>query len=171
MNPLTLRAMMPQLPDDVGAHVASQALLGEAVKAELMMDSFIAARLGRSTYEVLLLQSKAICHLSINVKIGLLEELMGAEEWDDDFPFVIPVLRALFALRNKLAHSIPYFMDGTDQGEVTANLWSSRRGNVKFEEVKVSTIVGLVHSSAHVTSVDMAFLHVRALPEGYWSAK
>ncbi|AVZ71050.1 hypothetical protein SLUN_01070 [Streptomyces lunaelactis] len=171
MNPLRLRALVTRLPDDISVSLAAQALLGQAVQAEVMMDTLIASRLGRSTYEVLLLQSKAICQLSINAKLGLLQEILEAERWDDDFPFVLPVLRALFTLRNKLAHSLPYEFDGADQGELTANLWSSRRGAVKIEQVSLATMVGLVHSAQHVTQVDMQFLHVRALPEEYWTAE
>jgi hypothetical protein len=81
----------------------------------------------------------------------------------------MPVLRAVFALRNKLAHSLPFGLVDDDPNGVIASLRSVRRGSVKIEEVAVATIVGLCHSAQHVTQVDMSFLHVRALPLTYWS--
>ncbi|MFH8987138.1 hypothetical protein [Streptomyces sp. NPDC017940] len=169
MDALRLRAAVAKLPDDISVSMAAHHLLGRAVQAEAMMDSVIAARLGRSIAEVLVLHGKVISQMSINAKLSLLQEIMEGEGWGDDFPFVVPVLRALFALRNKLAHSLPFGFAETPLAQPAARFWSARRGNVKIEEITVSTIVGMVHSAQHVIGVDMNFLHVRALPDSYWT--
>jgi hypothetical protein len=171
MDPLTLRSLVSRLPDDISVPLAAQALLGQAVQAEVVMDNLIASRLGRSFHEIVLLQSRAMPQLSINAKLGLLQDIMETEGWDDDFPFVLPVLRALFNLRNKLAHSLPQGGSEADRVGGVVTLWSQRRGVTKIDKVSLSVIVALVHSAQHVESVDMQFLHVRALPEEYWTAE
>jgi hypothetical protein len=171
MDPLTLRSLVSRLPDDISVPLASQALLGQAVAAEVVMDSLIAARLGRSFHEIVQLQNRAMPQLSINAKLGLLQDIMETEGWDDDFPFVLPVLRALFSLRNKLAHSLTQDGSEADREDRMVTLWSQRRGVKKVEKVSLSAIVAMVHSAQHVEAVDMQFLHVRALPEDYWTAE
>lgn len=146
-------------------------LLGHAVTAEVMMNSVISARLGRDLGEISLLETKAISQLSVNARISLLEEIMQSEGWDLDFPFVIPVLRALFSMRNKLAHSLAYGLESSEAGDVTAVRWSFRRGAVTEEAISIETIMGLARSAEAVAMVEMSFLHVRAIPTSYWMAE
>ncbi|RSN91153.1 hypothetical protein DMH26_27155 [Streptomyces sp. WAC 05379] len=154
-----------------GFAVAMHDLLGHAVKAELMMNSVISARLGRDVAEISLMETKAIPQLSVNARISLLEEIMQSEGWDEDFPFVIPVLRALFNMRNKLAHSLAYGLETSDAGDVKAVRWSFRRGARTEETIDIETVMGLARSAEAVASVEMSFLHVRALPTSYWTAE
>lgn len=157
--------------NNAGLAVAMHELLGHAVTAELMMNSIISARLGRDVAEISLLETKAIAQLSVNVRISLLEEIMLSEGWDEDFPFVIPVLRALFIMRNKLAHSLTYGLETVDTGELMAIRSSLRRGAVARESIPIATIRGLARSAYFVTEVEMSFLHVRAIPISYWLAE
>ncbi|CAM5448128.1 RiboL-PSP-HEPN domain-containing protein OS=Streptomyces griseorubiginosus OX=67304 GN=AQJ54_32925 PE=4 SV=1 [Streptomyces griseorubiginosus] len=127
------------------------------------MNSVISAHLGRNLETILLLEAKAISQMSVNSRISLLEEIMQQEGWDQDFPFVVPVLRAIFAMRNKLAHSVAYGFDLSVRSSV-------RRGSVSEESIPIQTITGLSRSAHFVTNVEMSFLQVRALPESYWTA-
>ncbi|MFF2994721.1 hypothetical protein ACFVTC_09085 [Streptomyces sp. NPDC057950] len=146
-------------------------LLGHAVMGELMMNSIISARLGRDLDAMSLLEAKAISQLSVNTRISLLEEIMQSEGWDQDFPFVVPVLRELFAMRNKLAHSLAFGHDTTDSGDLTAVRRSFRRGAATQEGISLAKIVGLSRSAHFVTTVEMSFLQVRAIPISYWTAE
>ncbi|MFD8219762.1 hypothetical protein ACFV2U_40275, partial [Streptomyces sp. NPDC059697] len=123
-----------------------------------------AQSLGRDLESIFLLETKAIAQLSVNSKISLLEEIMQSEGWDQDSPFIIPVLRAIFAMRNKLAHSVAYGFDSSVRSSV-------RRGTASTDAIPVKTITGLARSAHFVTNVEMSFLHVRALPVSYWTAE
>ncbi|MFJ3284345.1 hypothetical protein ACIPMW_03535 [Streptomyces sp. NPDC086669] len=164
-------SLLSSVIDKAGFAVAMHDLLGHAVTAEVMMNSVISARLGRDLGEITLLETKAISQLSVNARISLLEEIMQSEGWDYDFPFVIPVLRALFSMRNKLAHSLAYGLEASEAGGMTAVRWSFRRGAVTEETIPIETIMGLARSAEAVAMVEMSFLHVRALPASYWMAE
>jgi hypothetical protein len=49
---------------------------------------------------------------------------VALEGWDDDFPFVIPVLRAVFAQRPWLAHALSFGL-ADDPSNGLARMWSA----------------------------------------------
>jgi hypothetical protein len=77
------------------------------------------------------LQSEVLWRLPIAVRIGMLEDLLERHGLTDRWPFIIPVLRSFFDLRNTLAHGLTFTgltPDGPTPDGVTITTLKRGRG-------------------------------------------
>lgn len=81
-------------------------LLDTAFRAELAITDVVATYLGRDVWRIETLRDELIGTLSVQQRLRILFLIMDRERWHDDLPFVQPVLKRLFELRNYLAHSL-----------------------------------------------------------------
>lgn len=100
-----------------------------AVRLEYALDAVVAASYASSATEADLLNMEILSSVPIHKRISTLDGVLRRRELADSYPFVIPILKKLFELRNSLAHSI----DDTsvDPGDGAIQLLSMRKGRLQ----------------------------------------
>ena len=101
-------------------------MLELAVRLEIATDAVIAASFARSANAAELLSIEVLSGVPVQKRISTLEGVLERHELVETYPFVVPILRKLFGLRNALAHSID---DTTvDPGDGAVQLLGIRKG-------------------------------------------
>ena len=147
-------------------HKAQAEMLEVAFRAEIAITSVVAARLGRDTPQIIRLQDQALPQLSIPARLRLLREIMDEESWSDDFPFVVPVLERLFAIRNTLAHSLTSSFGEQDGGD-----WSFTRASTRRVESFSISKLTYISRAAERAIISLHFIWVRSMPKSFWLDK
>jgi hypothetical protein len=106
-------------------------LTEHAARLDDTMTLNLAIHYGRGPEHVLSLLSEVFWRVPIEVRISLLDEALWRTGLHDEVPFLVPNLRAIFHIRNNLAHSITYRM--TDE---IIDLRTVKRG--KAAEIKLA---------------------------------
>ncbi|MHA4950582.1 hypothetical protein ACX27O_24965 [Micromonospora sp. SD19] len=151
--------------------MARSAVLDTAFHAEQFLTDVVAAYLGRRVKDVAYLAGSVIGPQSVNQRLRYLDEIMSDEGWHDDFPFVLPVLRKLFEVRNSLAHSYGEFgLPDRDGDDWVFSRHTQRRGKYTQFDVSLKRVRGVMRSAHHVIYHDLEVLWVRSIPEQYWRA-
>lgn len=148
-------------------HTAQANLLEAAFRADLYITQVLAARLGRDNTEILLLRDRVFPQIPIPARLRLLREIMQGESWDDEFPFVLPVLERLFGMRNTLAHSINSNLEAIEDDDWSFTRWSYRRSGAVTETFPLSWLTSIVRSTDRVL-IDLDFIWVRCMPPQFW---
>lgn len=145
-------------------HVFSK-LLGIAVQAEVAVSDVVAIQLGRDEVCMDILAEEVVGHVPPDKRLKILERLISDRGWAADFPEVVPTLKRLQELRNRLAHSY-------DPDEGTAGLddavyhrrtyW---RGQEKDFDIDVQEVFTLAEAVEKILSEDLAEIARRSLPQ------
>ena len=81
-------------------------ILELAARLEVAMDSVIAASFCRSASAAAELSVDVLSALSVERRIKAVSQMLERFGLKDQYPFVVPVLRKLFELRNTFAHNL-----------------------------------------------------------------
>lgn len=100
-------------------------MLELGVRLELLVGGAISAGYGQSASTANELQHELLGRISIEQRISMLSRLLDRLELTEHFPFVAPISKMLFELRNDFAHSLS---DGYDPDTRTIRLVSLRKG-------------------------------------------
>jgi hypothetical protein len=80
-------------------------LIGISVSLEESVAICLAIYLARDDDRIDLLEADVIGYIPHDKKVNLLEKIMGKEGCTSEFPDLIATIRAIFRIRNQLAHS------------------------------------------------------------------
>lgn len=95
----------------------------------------LALHYGRSPEHVLSLLQDVFWRLPVEVRIGLLEDALWRIGLHDEVPFLVPCLRAVFRIRNSVAHSVT--LDMTDSNLILRKV---KRGKFETEKLSAETL-------------------------------
>lgn len=142
-------------------------LITVAVAFERELDETLAFHLARDPHAEALLFSM-LPRLGIDNRLALLEDLLAIREYADDLPFLVPVARRLFFVRNLIAHSATDVdADSVDAGGPVLVLFSSyRRGRPVTHSMTLAALSAVERSAWAVTS-DLARLWAMGLLDYY----
>lgn len=94
-------------------HAFRSMVLERATWLDLGMSDVLSVRTGRDIYLAAELAADVYGRLPVGTRIGMVESLIEEQSDPDRWPFVVPVLKAAFALRNQLAHGMPSWRSGS----------------------------------------------------------
>lgn len=132
-----------------------------AVRLELAVGGALAAGYGQSSSLAQELQHELFHRISIEQRVAMLKRILDRKELTDAYPFVVPVLLKLFALRNDFAHSLS---DGYDPESREIRLLSIRRGKEKVTTYRALYLQWLVRQQAPVVEKELSELFFRIAP-------
>ena len=89
---------------DRSSHLARAAILEQATILDYALNELVALPLAVDQAAANLLAFDILARIPNDVRVGMLETLMKDHDLEDSWPFVIPVVRKVFGLRNRLAH-------------------------------------------------------------------
>lgn len=117
-------------------------ILENAVSLELRMDLAIATGLSRDRTAALILLP-SLERLPITMRMAMLDQLLRASELSDRWPFVVPILKRVYELRDAIAHSTAV----VDQDGEGMTLHSVRRGTRASKHLKRTYVEWLAYQS------------------------
>jgi len=135
------------------ARQSRAAIVELAVRAEYVLGEALAHALAADEAAAAVLQEHIVWRVPIELKLQLVDDAMEARGLSEMFPFVIPVLKKLFDVRNILAHSLETpFPENRDEigylsvhrGRITRRslrmdylAWLWQQGNQVFDELSL----------------------------------
>lgn len=144
---------------DRSSHLARAAILEQATILDYALNELIALPLAVDQAAANLLAFDIFARIPNDVRVGMLETLMKDHDLEDSWPFVIPVLRKVFGLRNRLAHG---FVERVDNDRI--QITSYNRGKESSVEYSPQELGWLVWQS-QVVRTELQDMWVRLLPE------
>lgn len=144
---------------DRSSHLARTALLEHATILDYAVNELIALPLAVDQAAANLLAFDVFARIANDVRVGMLETLMKDHDLEDSWPFVLPVLRKVFGLRNRFAHGFVERIDG-DRIQIT----SYNRGKESSLEYSPQELGWLVWQ-AQVVRKELQDMWVWLLPE------
>ncbi|HEX4687355.1 MAG TPA: hypothetical protein VH228_11270 [Nocardioides sp.] len=121
-------------------------VLESAAVAEHEIDEILAAASARTMGLGDALAADVLWRLQTSVRLKLLEELLSRHGLDDEFPFVMPVVRRLFQFRHRLAHGFaqPVFLE---RKPLTLTVRTVTRGQVVSHSYRVEEVAWLMRQA------------------------
>jgi hypothetical protein len=95
----------------------------------------LALHYGRGTEHILSLLQDVFWRLPVEVRINLLEDALWRTGLYDEVPFLTPCMRAIFRIRNTLAHSVTFGMTDTSLA-----LRTVKRGKTETTELSIENL-------------------------------
>jgi len=142
-------------------HVLSK-LLAIAAQAESVVCDVLAIQLGRDE-QCMEILSEILGGVATDKRLKLLEDMLSAHGWTDEFPEVIPILKRLQAVRNQLAHSY----NADDSGmRGDGNVYyrrSYRRGRETNFQIDAEEAYNLTESAERILSESLAEIARRSM--------
>src|SRR4051794_11612799 len=95
-----------QTADDVLLHELRSAVLEVATRLESAIEQVIAVHFGRTLPLAAWLRLGLVARTPVPAKLDLFQQILESTGCDWRFPFVLPIVRELFEVRNTLAHAV-----------------------------------------------------------------
>lgn len=112
----------------------------------------LAVHYGREAEHILSLLNNVLWRLPVDIRIDLLEDALWHTSLHDEVPFLVPSARAVFRIRNSLAHSVTFEMTG----EYLA-LRTVKRGKAEMTKLTKEQMTWAIHTAA---SCVVSFLRI-----------
>lgn len=144
---------------DLSTHLARGAIIEQATILDYAVNELIALPLAVDQAAANVLAFDIFARIANDVRVGMLETLMKDHDLEDLWPFVLPVLRRVFGLRNRLAHG---FVEKADDGRI--QITSYNRGKESSVDYSPQELGWLVWQ-AQVVRKELSDMWVRLLPE------
>lgn len=100
---------------DLSTHLARGAIIEQATILDYAVNELLALPLAVDQAAANVLAFDIFARIANDVRVGMLETLMKDHDLVDLWPFVLPVLRRVFGLRNRLSHG---FVERGDDGRI-----------------------------------------------------
>ncbi len=137
-------------------HAFRSLVLERATILDLTMNDVLAVRAARHIFLASELAAEVYSRLPASVRIDMIESIIRRHD-PDRWPFVVPVLTRVIALRNQLAHGMPTW----EQGEM--HVHSYNRGKHTVRRYKPDALGWLVWQ-AEVVSGELNQLWAHLVP-------
>jgi hypothetical protein len=117
-------------------HLAQATVLKQATILDYAVNEVLAVRLAMNAEAASLLAFDVFGRISTDVRVGMLRSLMEDHDMVDRWPFVLPVLRKLFEVRNRVAHG---FMERSSDDRIRVTTYNrDRETRVVYEPASCS---------------------------------
>jgi hypothetical protein len=123
----------------------------------------LALHYGRKPEHILSLLQDVFWRLPIEVRINLLDDALWRTDLHDEVPFLVPCLRAIFRIRNSIAHSVT--LGVTDSHLI---LRKAKRGKAETEELSATTLNWAV-KTAGICSLNLMRVEGRIGSTDVWA--
>lgn len=141
-NPTSIGEILSSLVQSVGWDKARVRLTEHAADLDDSLTLSLSLHYGREPEQILSLLQDVFWRLPIEVRINLLDDALWRTGLHDEVPFLVPSMRAIFRIRNSIAHSVTFGMTGTH-----ITLRKVRRGKVETEELSADRLNWAVGAS------------------------
>jgi len=133
--PTEIDKILSSLVQSAGWDRARVRLTEHAADLEDTLSLSLALHYGRGSEQVMSLLQDVFWRLPVEVRIGLLDDALWRTGLHDEVPFLVPSLRAVFRIRNSVAHSATLVMSDTH-----LSLRKVKKGKFETEELSASTL-------------------------------
>jgi hypothetical protein len=133
--PTEIDKIISSLVQSAGWNLARVRLTEQAADLDDILSLSLALHHGRGPEQVISLLQDVFWRLPVEVRIGLLEDALWRTGLHDEAPFLVPSLRAVFRIRNSVAHSATLVMSDTH-----LTLRKMKRGKFETEELSVDIL-------------------------------
>jgi hypothetical protein len=99
---------------------------------------------GKESEHILSLHQEVFWRLPVEVRIGLLEDALWRTGLHDEVPFLAPSMRAIFRIRNTVAHSV-----SRGESKEFIVLASVKRGRVELTEFGADHLKWAIRTGEH----------------------
>lgn len=149
-----------QSDDDRILHELRSAVLEVATQLEAVIEAVIASHYARTYSEGPALRLALVSRMNVPDKLNLLRQIMESTGSDQLFPFVLPIVKEVFEVRNTLAHAV---FRGLDDGG-HARFGVMRRSAAKVETLSLTRVRALAWHAQIVVEDEMWFVWAYATP-------
>jgi hypothetical protein len=133
--PTEIDKIISSLVQSAGWNLARVRLTEHAADLDDALSLSLALHHGRGAEQVISLLQDVFWRLPVEVRISLLEDALWRTGLHDEVPFLVPSLRAVFRIRNSVAHSATLVMSDT-----YLTLRKMKKGRFETEELGVDTL-------------------------------
>jgi hypothetical protein len=127
----SVKEILASFVQSAGWDKARVRLTERAAELDDTLTLILAIHYGRGPEHILSLLQDVFWRLPVEVRINLLEDALWRTNLYDEVPFLVPCMRAIFRIRNSVAHSVTFDITATH-----LTLSTVKRG--KAETVKLS---------------------------------
>ena len=160
--PSEIDKIISSLVQSVGWNVARVRLTEQAAELDDTLSLSLALHYGREPEHVVSLLQDVFWRLPVEVRIGLLDDALWRTGLHDEVPFLVPSLRAVFRIRNSVAHSVTLVMSDTH-----LSLRKVKRGRFETEELSIDTLNWAV-AAAEMCRMSCSRIEGRLGSTGVW---
>ena len=140
-------------------------VLEASVVVEHLLGEALSAFYGQTATKAEDLHVELLTRLSIGQRINTLSRILGERGLTDAFPFVVPMLKLLFEVRNNMAHCLS---NGVNEDGTKVTLMSLKSGYSTEVSYSVEMLGWLLYEQMPSVERELRHLYFALAPNDHW---
>lgn len=140
-------------------------VLEASVVVEHLLGEALSAFYGQSATKAQDLHVELLTRLAVGQRINTLLRILSERELNETFPFVVPVLKLLFDVRNDMAHCLS---NGANEDGTRVTLVSLKGGRSTEISYSVETLGWILYEQMPSVKRELIHLYFALAPKEHW---